>query len=370
MPDETAFKNKIDTVLLRRLADATQSAWPKFDADTFVEAAAEGLSELALKARVDHVARCWQRFLPDAYEPALEIVLCTLGPKLDRESGWGDTVFFSWIHAQFVQRFGLDRPDASLRAMVEITQRGTAEFAVRPYLRHHPEKTLAFLKMQLDHESPHVRRWVSEGTRPRLPWGERLAMFIADPSPNLEILRALRGDSSLYVRTSVANHLGDIAKDHPERAIAEAVRWIEDGVPRAEWMARKGLRLLVKQGHPGALAALGFSTDTRATLYDLRLDKSRVRIGEILAFSFTVKGAATEKLSVDYALEASIAGSKPRRKIFKLAVRAVEKGEMITFTKKYSLREVTTRKLYPGSYRLLILVNGKTLGHATFQLLP
>ena len=368
MSADTAFKNRIDRNLLQRLADSTRDVWPSFDGDGFVEGATTGIEKLALKARVDHAARCWRTFLPESYEVALEIVVGTLGPKLDGERGWGDAVFSSWIHAQFVQVFGLDHLDVSLRAMVEITQRGTAEFAVRPYLRHHTEKTLAFLETQLDHESPHVRRWVSEGMRPRLPWGERLEMFIADPAPNLEILRALNGDRSLYVRTSVANHLGDIAKDHPETAVAEAVRWIEAGVPLAEWIARKGLRLLIKQGHPGALTALGFSEGTRATLHDLHLDKSRARIGDTVTFRFVLKGAASEKLSIDYALASENAAGKPRRKIFKLAVRSIKKGESIAMEKIHSLKEVTTRKLYLGAYRLSVLVNGKELGSAVFKL--
>jgi 3-methyladenine DNA glycosylase AlkC len=60
-----------------------------------------------------------------------------------------------------------------------------------------------------------VRRLVSEGSRPRLPWGLQLKALVADPSPTLPLLRALQDDPSEYVRRSVANHLNDIAKDHP-----------------------------------------------------------------------------------------------------------------------------------------------------------
>ena len=42
---------------------------------------------------------------------------------------------------------------------------------------------------------PHTR-FVSEGTRPRLPWAGRLRDFMADPSPVVELLEVLRDDPS------------------------------------------------------------------------------------------------------------------------------------------------------------------------------
>ncbi len=60
-----------------------------------------------------------------------------------------------------------------------------------------------------------MRRLVSEGTRPRLPWAPRLRAFQKDPRPVLELLELLKDDPELYVRRSVANNLNDIGKDHP-----------------------------------------------------------------------------------------------------------------------------------------------------------
>eukprot|EP01080_Neovahlkampfia_damariscottae_P009569 gene9569-1772_t len=43
-----------------------------------------------------------------------------------------------------------------------------------------------------------VRRLVSEGTRPRLPWAKKLSQFIEDPKPVIELLDLLKEDNSLY----------------------------------------------------------------------------------------------------------------------------------------------------------------------------
>jgi 3-methyladenine DNA glycosylase AlkC len=42
----------------------------------------------------------------------------------------------------------------------------------------------------------------------------------------LPLLEALMDDPSDYVRRSVANHLNDIAKDHPQLGAAWLERWL------------------------------------------------------------------------------------------------------------------------------------------------
>jgi HEAT repeat protein len=76
--------------------------------------------------------------------------------------------------------------------------------------------------------SEHVRRLVSEGTRPRLPWASRLPAFQRDPAPVLALLERLKDDPALYVRRSVANNLNDIGKDHPALLADTARAWLQD----------------------------------------------------------------------------------------------------------------------------------------------
>ena len=53
----------------------------------------------------------------------------------------------------------------------------------------------------------------------------RLDAFIEKPKRTARILNRLVDDPELYVRRSVANHLNDISKDHPEIALEMAGRW-------------------------------------------------------------------------------------------------------------------------------------------------
>ncbi|HMO49182.1 MAG TPA: hypothetical protein PKB14_24560 [Rubrivivax sp.] len=111
-----------------------------------------------------------------------------------------------WPLGEFVVRRGDAMPQRALRTLHALTQRHTAEWAVRPFIERHPELSFATLAAWAADPSPHVRRLVSEGSRPRLPWGLQLKALILDPSPALPLLRALQDDPSAYVRRSVANH--------------------------------------------------------------------------------------------------------------------------------------------------------------------
>jgi 3-methyladenine DNA glycosylase AlkC len=59
---------------------------------------------------------------------------------------------------------------------------------------------------------------------------------------------------SLYVRRSVANHLGDIAKDHPDVAFSMCERWLkEEATKDLKWLVRHAVRHPAKKGDPRAL---------------------------------------------------------------------------------------------------------------------
>ena len=83
--------------------------------------------------------------------------------------------FAAWPLIDWVGEYGLDQFDASLKALRKLTELFSAEFAIRPFLIEDPDRALRHLKTWLDDPNEHVRRLISEGTRPRLPWGRRLA---------------------------------------------------------------------------------------------------------------------------------------------------------------------------------------------------
>lgn len=363
-----AFKHSVGEATARRLAAALAKVYPPFDARGFVREAATGLPPLELKPRITFLADAMAKRLPAAYPSAIAIVLATLERELDDSEAVGANAFYYWIHGSFVERYGLDHIDASLAAMREITKRSTAEFAVRPFLAKDPDRVLAFLAQCSRDENHHVRRWVSEGTRPFLPWGSRAAPLLVKPFPALPLLHSLRADASPYVRTSLANHLNDLARLDAELVIATVRAWIAEGLPHAPAIAKRALRNLVKAGHPDALAVFGVNAQTRAKLTTLELAKRRIRVGDKLAFELTIEGKAAEVLVIDYALTFPGAGERLSRKVFKLAQRRIERGERLTLRKQHSFRTITTRTYRAGKHRLELLLNGKVCGTLEFTL--
>jgi 3-methyladenine DNA glycosylase AlkC len=234
---------------------------PQFDETSFCKIAWNGLEPLGIMERGQHLAKALRQHLPENYSAAIEIILASLTPPLTHTEDNGLAVFFYLPHSYFVAMFGLDSAgngeqdpfEVSMQAQYEITQRFSAEFSIRPFLIRQQERTLAQLMDWTSDANPHVRRLCSEGTRSRLPWGVRIPAFITNPEPVLPILEALKCDESLYVRRSVANHLGDIAKDHPEKVFEICDRWLKVATPEVKWLIRHALRHPAKKGDKVAL---------------------------------------------------------------------------------------------------------------------
>jgi 3-methyladenine DNA glycosylase AlkC len=363
------FKNFYDLRLARLLADKISAVSPSFPAQAFVDEVAAEIEPLELKARVSLMARALRHHLPPAYPDALAILLNVLGPDLSDDGGMFDQGYWVMPIAQFVEEYGLDHFELSAQALHDITRRFTAEFAVRPYLIRYPDAMLSRLRQWAHDPNPHVRRWVSEGTRPRLPWAKRLDAFIADPTPTLELLELLKDDPSLYVRKSVANHLNDIAKDHPLWVIETAERWYADGSEERRWIVRHALRTLVKQGDARALAILGYDAtqDIRAIL---SVQPATLVLGGTLMLTAEVSNVSSipQKLVIDYCVYFVRANGSTGAKVFKWTSVVLDAGETINLSKKQPLRPVTTRSYYPGVHRVTLQVNGAAMAEAAFTL--
>jgi 3-methyladenine DNA glycosylase AlkC len=370
------FKNLIHEATVRSMASHLSRADARFPAARFQQQALRELTTLELKARAMQLCAALEDTLSPDFDAAadhLEAALGTPGDPLqpphaaardDGLRGWG-----LWAAGEFVARRGLGHPERALAALHAITQRFTAEWAIRPFVQQHPELTFVTLQRWARDDSAHVRRLVSEGTRPRLPWGMQLKGLIADPSPTLPLLRMLQDDASDYVRRSVANHLNDIAKDHPDVVVG----WLREhlGQASAERRAllRHASRTLIKQGHAPTLKAWGQGQPLRGTAA-LKLSPKRARVGDTLELRLTVTSTAARKqaLLIDYALHRVLANGSLAPKVFKGWVIELEAGETQRLTKRHSLREVTTRRSYPGLHRIEVLINGRVASRADFDL--
>lgn len=369
------LKNHFGPDIPRRIAADIAAVWPVFAAEAFVADALQGYEALELMPRGRRIAQALQRHLPGDYAQAIEILLASLGPRPARSdaAGAGGMVpFFYLPHGMFVADCGLDHFEPSMRAQHELTQRFTAEFSIRPFLERHPEATLARLHTWAADPSDHVRRLVSEGTRPRLPWAPRLREFQRDPRPVLALLERLKDDPSLYVRRSVANNLNDIGKDHPAVLVDTARRWLIDATPERRWLVQHALRSAVKRADPGALDVLGAGADVQVTLGVATLAPRRPAIGGAVTIAVELSNATsqTQRVLADLRIHFVKANGQPSPKVFKLKTLDLAPHDTVRLAKTISLAEMTTRRHYPGTHRVELLLNGAARSLGAFELLP
>jgi 3-methyladenine DNA glycosylase AlkC len=355
------LKARFDAAVVRGLSRDLQAAWPEFPAAKFVREATRGLDDLELLDRGRHVASALAASLPPDFPSAAAILERALGPRLDSTEGNGMTPFRFLPYSEYVARHGLAHFDEAMRLQYELTKRFTSEFCVRPFLAAEPERTLARLTSWVDDPDVHVRRWISEGIRPRLPWAPRLPAFQRDPTPVLALLERLRDDPERYVQRSVANCLNDVSKDHPDRVVATCAAWSTDDTPESRrWIVRHALRGLVKRGHPGALAVLGVGEAPQIVVEAARISPRRVEIGGHVELRFGLRSTASheQRLEIDYAVHFVKANGEARPKVFKLARTVLRGGDSVELSTRLSLRQLTTRKHYPGHHAVELRVNG------------
>jgi 3-methyladenine DNA glycosylase AlkC len=364
------MKELIGPDLITMLGARISAVAPAFPIERFCADLHPILPPLALKQRVAAVAHALRQTLPADYPTALAIIVAALGPVPAEGPGMFDDGWYAWPLATFVEQYGLAHPHESLAALHAITQRNTAEFAIRPFLAHHTELTLHTLHTWVRDPSFHVRRLVSEGTRPRLPWATQLPPFIADPTPVLALLESLRDDPSAYVRRSVANNLNDIAKDHPTQVLTIAQRWLHAAPPERERLVRHALRTLIKQGHPAALGLLGADPRAAVVLEQLDAAPTNLPIGATCELRATLRSTAatTQRLVIDYAVQFASVHGTLRRKVFKLRTSELAPGAALAITWNHSFRQLSTRRHYPGAHVIELQVNGIIVGQVNITL--
>lgn len=356
------FKDKYTPALIERTGMLLKQFAPALDQHRFRDLVfAEGWDELEFKGRIRRVALSMTEVLPGDYAEALH-VLEQAAPRLR-----GVECLFV---PDFIEVNGLapEHYELSMQYLATFTPYSSSEFAVRPFIEKYPEETLKRMLEWTSSADEHVRRLASEGSRPRLPWGSKLRSLIADPAPALPILNALKQDESLYVRKSVANHLNDISKDHPDLVLALAADW-HGKHPHTDWIVRHACRSLLKKGHPKALALFGYHEQEAVRIEQLQLAKDSIAVGDELHFSFHVlnDSGQPQMLRIEYEIGYMKANGKQAPKRFKCSDKSYSSGTTRVATKQ-SFKVITTRVYYPGEHTLTILVNGQPAASTTFTL--
>jgi 3-methyladenine DNA glycosylase AlkC len=384
MPKDTtassgAFKDQLDAAAVGRIGQALVGVEPTFPLEAFRRSATDGLDALELKARVALVAVALQQSLPADFPQAARVIEALIDTELADadDAGW----FFLWPVTDWVARAGRAFPAVALELLARLTPYSTGEFAVRPFIDDDPAAALTRFEGWLERDE-HVRRLVSEGTRPRLPWAPRLAVAEADPGYAVPLLDRLVDDPSEYVRRSVSNHLNDLAKMDRELTLAVAGGWDERArlataagdevrAERIDWVIRRGLRTLVKAGDPDALRLLGHDPDAAVTVRAFEIATPVVTVGEHAQWNLTLVSDDTrgQHLVLDYAVHLLLANGSAGRKVFKWSTFELAPGEQRVLSKRHSMKPVTIRTYRPGRHLVEVQANGRVIASGSFELL-
>ncbi|WP_420154886.1 DNA alkylation repair protein [Siphonobacter sp.] len=339
-------------------SELLQEVLPDFAKETFLQRIfTPAFADMAWKERMQHTSHVLHEFLPENFEMAAPYLL-TIVEKLLKQRPSGDSLVYIFL-PEYIATYGLSDFPTSVALFERTTQLISAEFAVRPFLLTYPEAMIQQMSRWSQHPSSQVRRLASEGSRPRLPWGIGIPALKKDPSPTLPILENLKNDPSESVRRSVANHLNDIAKDHPEVVMEIARQWAGQSA-QTDALIKHACRTLLKRGYPEALAHYGLESED-LTLTDVQLLTKEVRMGESLTFSFVLTNQKTRSHTVrlEYGIYFRKANGQLSRKVFKISERLYPASESSTVIRRHAFRPITTRVYYAGEHQLSIIVNGE-----------
>lgn len=357
------LKNEVSEEVVEDLARrfATHGG-ASFDSAHFAETAKATLQDLELKERINLVADTICTSLDLDYVDALAVVV--------EVSKGGLSEWAAWPLCSFVERHGLAHPDESLAAMEHLTQAWSCEFAIRPYLEDHLELARKYLEVWTSSPNELVRRLPSEGTRPLLPWGPKVAALTEDPSIGIDLISALRHDESETVRRSVANHLNDVAKAHPQLVVDTLTSWSTDSEAIDPKLVRHALRTLVKKGYPGALSLLGFTTNPQIDVSLFTCSPGTISLGESIELGtvLTSTDDADQLLVVDFVVHHVTARGTTSAKVFKWKTVTLKPGRSATLSKRRTIKNASTRTYHAGLHRVDLQVAGHVVATTSFSL--
>jgi 3-methyladenine DNA glycosylase AlkC len=362
------LKNLYNDRFFKKFTTEIQRVVPGFNSRDFLKAVHNHEWEtLELKQRIRQVSIHLGGFLPGNYPRQAKIITRVAENQLKAgEAG------FAWICLpDFIEVHGVEDPDTSLDAIGLITRFISCEFAIRPFLLADPEKVMKRMLEWSKSTNANVRRFSSEGCRPRLPWGKAIPAFKNDPSPILPILENLKDDPSEFVRKSVANNINDIAKDNPT-VVLELVRRWKGRSKQTDWILKHGSRTLLRKADPTIYTHFGLSATHSCEIVRAKLSHRSIRLGETIGLSFTLVNQAT--VSQLFRIELGVyyvkSGGAISRKLFKLTENSFKPAEEYHFTRKISFTDLTTRKHYPGKHKIAIVVNGREIKLLDFTVAP
>lgn len=363
----SALKDIYSPELYQKFAETVFSVNPEFKEEKFIKAIFSAEFKLMeLKERMRHTTKILHDFFPGNFKEDA-ILIDKIIDAILKNSPSDDRLPYLFF-PDYIETYGIDDYETSIKLLEKTTQFITCEYAVRPFILKYPEKMLKQMLRWSSHKSHHVRRLASESSRPRLPWAMGLPFLKKNPEPILPILENLKNDSSEYVRRSVANNLNDIAKDHPEIVLDIAKKW-RGTSKETDALVKHGCRTLLKQGHPEVLSQYGLHHE-KITVGNFKIETPLVKVPESVVFSFTVENNYSEEKMVrlEYGIYYNKANGQLSKKVFKISERVYLPKQMEAVMKKQSFKIITTKKFYAGLHKVSVIVNGVEKEIGSFEL--
>ncbi|KOS08235.1 DNA alkylation repair protein [Flavobacterium akiainvivens] len=329
---------------------------PSFSPQDFISQVMNSdFEQMEWKERVKHTTKVLHRFMPANYSDAV-VVLRKIVAEYQHQAINGGLEHV--IFPDYIETYGLDYFETSVKAFDRITRFISCEFAVRPFIIRYGDAMIAeMLKFSQD-PHPQVRRLASEGSRSRLPWAMAIPALKKDPTPLLPILENLKNDPSEMVRRSVANNLNDISKDNPQLLVHVAQEWTGHS-KETDAIVKHACRTLFKQGHPEIMALYGLDVNG-LILLNFQIHTTMVYMGNEMLFSFSLRNSVKtrKKVRLEYAIYFQKANRTLAKKVFKISEKMLEENQQTDISKKHSFRFITTRKYYAGLHQIAIIING------------
>jgi len=363
-----ALKDYIDRSFIEELSENFASLKLPFDKDNFVTLIfTSDWKSKEMKQRIRIVSEAVYEIFDRDYLKILsllvELVKYLQYNKINGSIGY-------WFIPDFIENFGINYPEESLSAMEIVTPFVSCEFAIRPFIEIQQNFVFEKISTWSKSENVHLRRFSSEGCRPRLPWGIALKNLKKNPKPIIPILENLITDESEYVRKSVSNNLNDISKDNPSIVIDFIKKW-KNSSKEIDRLLKHSARTLLKNGNNEILDIFKVSFDNSLEIKNLELFSDNVKIGDNLQFQFILSNSSKKiiKLRIEYFIHLLRSNGSYTKKIFKLSEREINPETEILIEKKHSFKIVTTRKYYSGTQRISIVVNGNEFPSLAFELI-
>lgn len=346
--------------IVRTIAESLKTVHPEFQVEPFLQSVfSENWEQMELKQRMRHITLCLKQWLPETYAEAVEVMM----QASPRVSG---LIVLSF--ADFVELYGLEHWELSMRALETFTKSCTSEYAIRPFLELDPGRGMQQMLLWAGNENEHVRRLSSEGCRPRLPWGMALKKFKKDPAPVITILEKLKNDPSIYVRKSVANNLNDISKDHPVLVLDLCESWYGKSA-NTDWIIKHACRTLLKSGNRRAMLLFGFGDPEHISIPVFKGEEETVSIGKQNRFGFrmVINEKKSKKIRLEYLVHFVKSNGKTSPKVFQISEKVWQPGEH-TVTFNHNFTDRTTRKHFPGVHRFDLIINGEKKAETSVNL--